>query len=204
MPSTGRADSVVAVPVARRLTENQLARRQAILDAAFELAEDVPYEKFTTRGVAARAGVSLGTLYHYFATKDHLIVEATLRWSAEFEADLVAEPIVGRTPRARVMALLRRQAERAAAHRNLHRSLTAAYFSPDPSVDPYRLEHWRFTSRSLDTAIGRAALPDRQAAIDLIAGLILSTLPGGVDRILHDEQWARRVEAAVRHCLRPA
>jgi AcrR family transcriptional regulator len=47
-------------------------RRKDILDAARELIADEGYLSLNMREVAARAGVSPGTLYSYFATKEEI------------------------------------------------------------------------------------------------------------------------------------
>jgi AcrR family transcriptional regulator len=47
--------------------------RAAILEAALDLFEEHGYAGTTLRGVAERAGVSVGNAYHYFSSKDDLI-----------------------------------------------------------------------------------------------------------------------------------
>jgi AcrR family transcriptional regulator len=49
--------------------------RAAIFGAALELFQERGYEATTMRAVAERAGVSLGSSYHYFASKEHLVLE---------------------------------------------------------------------------------------------------------------------------------
>jgi AcrR family transcriptional regulator len=49
--------------------------RAAILGAALELFQERGYDATTMRAVAERAGVSLGSSYHYFASKEHLVLE---------------------------------------------------------------------------------------------------------------------------------
>jgi AcrR family transcriptional regulator len=44
-----------------------------ILTTALELLYERGYEQTTMRGIARKAGVSLGNAYHYFGSKDHLI-----------------------------------------------------------------------------------------------------------------------------------
>lgn len=46
-----------------------------ILNAALDLFQERGYEATTMRAIADRAGVSLGSSYHYFASKDHLVLE---------------------------------------------------------------------------------------------------------------------------------
>lgn len=49
--------------------------RAAIFDAALALFRERGYEATTMRDIAARAGVSLGSSYHYFPSKQHLVLE---------------------------------------------------------------------------------------------------------------------------------
>ena len=50
------------------------ATRAAIFGAALELFRTHGYEATTMRAIAERAGVSLGSSYHYFPSKEHLIL----------------------------------------------------------------------------------------------------------------------------------
>jgi AcrR family transcriptional regulator len=61
----------IAVPKTRRGE----ASRAAILSAALELFQEKGYEATTMRSIADRVGVSLGSSYHYFPTKEHLVLE---------------------------------------------------------------------------------------------------------------------------------
>jgi AcrR family transcriptional regulator len=49
--------------------------RAAIFAAALDLFRGRGYEATTMRAIAQRAGVSLGSSYHYFPTKGHLVLE---------------------------------------------------------------------------------------------------------------------------------
>jgi AcrR family transcriptional regulator len=49
--------------------------RAAIFGAALDLFQERGYEATTMRGIADRAGVSLGSSYHYFPSKEHLVLE---------------------------------------------------------------------------------------------------------------------------------
>ncbi|TCC06266.1 TetR/AcrR family transcriptional regulator [Kribbella soli] len=63
------------------------ARRDAVLAVARGLLVEDGFDQFVLRRVAAKAGMKLGNLQYYFATRDDLL-EALIR--AEFEHDLAA------------------------------------------------------------------------------------------------------------------
>jgi AcrR family transcriptional regulator len=60
--------------------------------------------------VAERARVSLGTLYRYFASKDHLLAEALLVWGSELGRRLREAPPRGADAAERVANVFRRMA----------------------------------------------------------------------------------------------
>lgn len=70
---------------ARKEGEKQ-QRRQAILDAAWEIYQTVPYESLAMAAVAEHVGLAKGTMYLYFATKEELFLALAEReLSAWFE-----------------------------------------------------------------------------------------------------------------------
>jgi AcrR family transcriptional regulator len=97
--------SRVAVDV---LTPVQRQRRQRILSAAVGLATEGGYDAVQMREVALRADVALGTLYRYFASKEHLLVSALAEQVADLRGRLVERPPRGDDDAARVMDVIGR------------------------------------------------------------------------------------------------
>ncbi|TMC03205.1 MAG: TetR/AcrR family transcriptional regulator [Chloroflexi bacterium] len=97
--------SRVAVDV---LTPVQRQRRQRIVDAAVGLAAEGGYDAVQMREVALRADVALGTLYRYFASKEHLLVSALAEHVADLRGRLVERPPRGEDDAARVMDVIKR------------------------------------------------------------------------------------------------
>ena len=61
------------------------ATRQHVLETALKLFRRRGFERTTMRDIAERAGLSLGAAYHYFRSKDELVV-AYYEWmQAEHE-----------------------------------------------------------------------------------------------------------------------
>lgn len=70
--------------------ERSAASVEAILRATIQVLLKLGKERLTTTRVAARAGVSVGTLYQYFPNKSALLRAALKRHLEEIEAEVVA------------------------------------------------------------------------------------------------------------------
>jgi AcrR family transcriptional regulator len=68
--------------------------RAAIFGAALELFQERGYEATTMRAIAERAGVSLGSSYHYFASKSHLVLAFYRHVHERHQA--ASEPVLAR------------------------------------------------------------------------------------------------------------
>jgi AcrR family transcriptional regulator len=68
--------------------------RAVIFKAALDLFQERGYEATTMRAIAERAGVSLGSSYHYFASKEHLVLEF-YRHTHDLQLEVVT-PLLGR------------------------------------------------------------------------------------------------------------
>jgi AcrR family transcriptional regulator len=65
----------IASPQEIKRTRRGETSRAAILSAALDLFQERGYEATTMRAIAERAGASLGSSYHYFPSKEHLVLE---------------------------------------------------------------------------------------------------------------------------------
>src|ERR1700722_10162709 len=76
------------LPVQSRSSETV----NAVLEAAARILERHGFEGYTTNAVAERAGVSIGSLYQYFPSKDAVTVALIERETATLLADIGAVP----------------------------------------------------------------------------------------------------------------
>ncbi len=74
----------------RRLDPQQ--RREQLLDTGAALFAERPYEDVLMEDIAARAGVSRATLYHYYPNKQDLYVAMFKRASDRFLARVIPDP----------------------------------------------------------------------------------------------------------------
>jgi AcrR family transcriptional regulator len=168
----------------RRLSPAQVEKRKRIVQAGIELARERGYDGFTTRDVATRANVALGTVYKNFTSKDHLLAEALLEWFAEFDRQLLTQPIRGRTVTTRLIELYERMAIRASQEPELYEALRRAIMSTDISVESARKAHLQGSRRWFKLAIGDAQIEDVSTFIEVLEYLFVGaflTTPAGDD-----------------------
>ena len=123
----------MAEPVSPNLlTDDQRARRQRIIDAGLVLLERNEYERIQIKDVAEEADVALGTLYHYFSSKEHLFAEVLVKWAATLRSSLARHPPRGRTPREKLTEALHRSVRAFQHQPQLARLIASLELSSDP------------------------------------------------------------------------
>src|SRR3954468_20906607 len=106
-PARAMTSAVSQAPPRRTQAERRARTRKALLVATVETLVDAGYAGVTTRGVAERAGVSIGALQHHFESKSELVADAMEHLIAELGRELVAgAPPASRSERERAEALL--------------------------------------------------------------------------------------------------
>ena len=144
-----------------------------ILDAAIQVLKSYSYRQATTNRIAERAGVSVGTVYQYFTSKDE-VFDALI----EREADRYLTGLESRLPGSGVphRQAVRSLMEAGYAHRDVIHSLRSVmrHIPADRSV-----KHSRYLRNGLHKLIVRfleslgplSGLDDLPLAADVIIGL---------------------------------
>jgi TetR/AcrR family transcriptional regulator, cholesterol catabolism regulator len=114
------------------LTRNQFARRQRVIDAGLQLLEQRDYDQISVKDVAEGAGVALGTVYHYFSSKEHLFAEVLVTWAATLRTSLTRRPLVGNSPREKLTEALHRSVRAFQRQPQLARLIASLQLSTDP------------------------------------------------------------------------
>ncbi len=73
------------------MTDRQLERRKALLEAVMVLAAERGVDNVQMKLVAEQSGVALGTTYRYFASKDHLLASALVDWHSRLSDRVLNE-----------------------------------------------------------------------------------------------------------------
>lgn len=86
------------VPHPATMTPRQRDRRDRLIDAALAMLATEDYERIQVKDVAESAGVSLGTLYNYFLSKERLFAEALVRWADSLPTNIRQRPLRNAAP----------------------------------------------------------------------------------------------------------
>ena len=115
-------------------TAAQRDRRSRIVQAALALASRGGYDDVQMREVAERSGVALGTLYRYFPSKVHLLVNAMGHELERMSTRLQRRTVPGGTPSERVAWVLERATRSLQKDPNLTEAMIRAMMAADASV----------------------------------------------------------------------
>ena len=114
------------------ITEQRLARRESILEAARQMIAEVGYEAVTVRDLAERCRVSVPTLYNQFGGKDGVLSAAI---ESQLTSVLNGAPLSGAKPGfARLLAVVDACAEQLLALSAYHQRLLEAFASLDSTA----------------------------------------------------------------------
>jgi AcrR family transcriptional regulator len=171
-----------------RLPQQQrsIDKKKKILDAAYEVFCTKGFYKTTTIEIARRAGVSIGSLYSYFADKNDLFTAILDRYDSEFDALRVRalEPVDG-TPRSHaklIRSIMTALLEEHEASRELNREIKMLSFS-DPAIAA-RMERQavkiRQAVRTYLTANREALRPFDLDAATVVVWKTISSLVDGI------------------------
>src|SRR6476620_49271 len=109
-------------------------RRNKILDAAVDLAEEGGFDNVRQRDVAANAGVALGTLYKNFRSKEDLLSAALEREAEHLERRMEDNPAKGDSPLERVLTVFQLMTRGLCRKPNYARAVLRAMASGVPEV----------------------------------------------------------------------
>lgn len=149
----------------------QLERRNKIVRAAYTLIVERDLDDIQMREVAAKAGVSLGTLYRYFSSKDHLSAVLLRQWG---EAGWARATVEG-APTERFRARLLRSLEALEGQQGFFKIVSLVSRTNDPAA----IAEFEAFGASLDSVLWRdleALAPARAQQITRIAWALITDL----------------------------
>ena len=190
--------------------------RDKILIAAARMLGENPTARLSVRAVAARAGVSTGSLRHFFPTQRELIDTVI---AGIHDVDLPDDPIADRSRRpadrlADCLRLLLAQVGTGDRARAYWTALHSAYIETPPDDDAAhafhalehvgirRVEQWLVALRDEGVELPDDLEPDARFLVTVLNGLSAErALPGHPERLAHENHALAAAVSAVLHRL---
>ncbi|MDT0186189.1 TetR/AcrR family transcriptional regulator [Microbacterium sp. ARD31] len=179
--------------------ERHLARRLAIIDAALTRFAADGYERTTTAAICREAGIGSGTFFHYFPTKQSLLL-AILELGTSETADWFAAQDLAASPRSVVDAYVRHAVAELADPRVAGFVRAVGAVMAEPEVAAALAHDARTLQEGLEPWVARAqqdgAVRTDLTARDLTAWLLL-VVDGFLGRLATDDDFTAADQAPV-------
>lgn len=191
-----------AEPKLQQLTTPQQERRQRVVHAAVKLAAAGGYDSVQMREVAESADVALGTVYNYFASKDHLLAAALVSWNDLLRLSIDDDPPNGATTLDRFQDVLARALGAMLAAPDVSKAMITAMMSPSSEVARCKEQLDASMGAILDAAFGATDAADYRASVSrTVEHVWYSVLIGWVNEWIDDDEVERELIDAVRLIL---
>lgn len=114
------------------MTPRQRDRRERLLQAGLDLLATDDYEQVQVKDIADRAGVSLGTLYNYFFSKERFFAEVLVRWADNLPTNVRRRPPAQTAPDERLKDTIHRALRAFEKQPQMARLVNILSMSADP------------------------------------------------------------------------
>ncbi len=186
----------------RHLPEREAARRQRGLRAALELAGEGGYDSVLMRAVADRAGVALGTVYHYFSSKDHLLAESMIERIGSLRRGVLSSPATGASTLDRVLDILGRSTSAMGENEQASAALLAAIVAEGQQIAECQEDLHALFSEMVNTAFDESfPAGDRDLIVRSLEHVWFSVLIAWKNQWMSYSQATSELEDAARMLL---
>lgn len=190
-------------PMPETLIPSQRARRDRIVNAALELLKVGEYDKIQMRDIAEEAGVALGTVYRYFASKEHLFAAVLVEWSQSLEEHMEQRPLTGEGAAEQLGDLCRRVIGAFDRLPQYFRLMTTIETSRDPNARRCYQQFVASTQRAFGQPLEVYEPDDREQLLEVVMMVL-----GGVTRawalgLLSTDEANARLERAIHVVFSP-
>ncbi len=193
-----------APPLPETLTTAQRARRERIVAHAFDKLRSSRYEDIQMRDVADGAGVALGTLYRYFASKEHLFAAVLSRWGHGLDSGVKRAPLQGAGVDEQLIDLYARTISAFQRVPEFFRLRSIIEESDDPYARALYSEYAAEIGGVLAAPLDVLAPDDRSAVNEVLLASLHAVLRAWTNGTITVVEAQRRLERTVRLIFSPA
>jgi AcrR family transcriptional regulator len=167
---------IAGPPAPETLRADQLARRQRIVRAALKALAASDYDQAKISEVARDSGVALGTLYRYFASKEHLFAAVFVEWQGALKRKLEKERPQGDTEADRLRDVFHRTIRAFQLQPQFYRVVMVLTATTDPyAADLYQSLGAQFRE-TVQMAFGGPFDADRAAILATVNAVLDESL----------------------------
>lgn len=198
------AAAPVAPPRPEDLIATQRARRQRIVDTALEFLLENEYDEIQIRDVADRAEVALGTVYRYFASKEHLFAAVLVKWGESFRHQVRRAPLKGSDPAEQILEVYLRIIDGFERLPQFYRLMVVIENTNDPHAHELYRQFADSTTTSMREPLDRFSEKDSAAINSVFSSVLDSGLRSWVNGTIDLDTARNRLREAVRIIFSPA
>lgn len=189
---------IAGPPAPETLRPNQLARRQRIVRTALRALANSDYERVKISEVARESGVALGTLYRYFASKEHLFAAVFVDWQGALRVKLDKGAPVGDTDADRLRDVFKRTIRAFQVQPQFFRLLMVLSTTSDSYAAEIFQSAGPLFTQIVDSAFAGPPDPNRAAICTTINSVLDTQLRSWVMNRATIEQVYQAVDDAIR------
>lgn len=152
----------------RDLTETQRAKHDLVLRSVIRLVSEREASAVSMKDVAADSGVALGTIYRFFASKEHMFAAALVRWAEPIESRV--SPVVDDVSE-HLIDTVRRGTRAYQREKNLLAINVQSSVSSDPYVSEVINEFRRSIRKTLSRSLQDVPADDANMLVDLVMAI---------------------------------
>ncbi|MEX2627500.1 MAG: TetR family transcriptional regulator [Ilumatobacteraceae bacterium] len=190
-------------PAPESLIPSQRARRDRIVDAALELLKVGEYDKIQMRDIAEEADVALGTVYRYFASKEHLFAAVLVIWSGSLHERVQRRPLSGGTPVEMLDDLMGRVLNAFDRFPQFLRLIIVLENTPDPYARELHAEFAAHTGDTFREPLATLDPDDARDVIDVVKAVLWSLLRGWSQGTVPMKDARQRMSRAIELIFSP-
>jgi AcrR family transcriptional regulator len=185
-------------PAPEGLRRDQLARRQRIVRAALRRLANNDYERVKIAEVARDSGVALGTVYRYFASKEHLFAAAFMEWQQSLMVKLEVSAPADDSEADRLRAIFRQVVRAFQLQPQFYQVLIVL----QSTTDSYAREIFNSVSLTFDEIVSAAFEGELDADRRAVIRTMGAVLDGALRNWVMDRSGINEVYANVEDTIR--
>lgn len=191
-----------ATPTTPRVDTGKRDKSEAILDAALHIVMERGFHGATVPDIAARAGVSAGSIYTYFASKDALVNTLYRKWKNALARRVYTDFPAGSSPQVQFETMWRSMAAFALEHPDalsfLELQSHKSYLDTESRALENQLKDFAAAAFAAGQAMGVFKPIDVPLLLELLFGAFGGMLRAHLEgRLVLDE---RTIEASLAAC----